>query len=57
MESRASSCCLVSKHVPNARIVADRFHVLRLINHHFLACWRDLDSAGSKNRLLRAREA
>ena len=23
----------------NARIVADRFHVIRLINHHFLACW------------------
>jgi transposase len=41
---------LVRKHFPNARIVADRFHVIRLINHHFLACWRDLDSAGSKNR-------
>ena len=41
---------LVRKHFPNARIVADRFHVLRLINHHFLACWRDLDPAGSRNR-------
>jgi len=27
---------------PN-RIVADRFHVIRLVNHHFLTCWRDLD--------------
>ena len=41
---------LVRKHFPNARIVADRFHVIRLINHHFLACWRELDAAGSKNR-------
>jgi len=41
---------LVRKHFPNARIVADRFHVIRLINHHFLACWRELDPTGSKNR-------
>lgn len=41
---------LVRKHFPNARIVADRFHVIRLVNHHFLACWRDLDPVGSKNR-------
>lgn len=41
---------LVRKHFPNALIVADRFHVIRLINHHFLGCWRDLDPAGSKNR-------
>jgi transposase len=40
----------VRKHFPNARIVADRFHVIRLVNHHFLACWRELDAAGSKNR-------
>ena len=41
---------LVRKHFPNARIVADRFHVIRLINHHFLGCWRDLDPVASKNR-------
>ena len=41
---------LVRLHFPNARIVADRFHVIRLINHHFLACWRDIDGVGSKNR-------
>jgi len=41
---------LVRQHFPHARIVADRFHVIRLINHHFLACWRDLDPAGSKSR-------
>ncbi len=41
---------LVRKYFPNAQIVADRFHVIRIINHHFLACWRDLDATGSKNR-------
>jgi transposase len=30
--------------------VADRFHVIRLINQHFLACWRDLDPVGCKHR-------
>lgn len=41
---------LVRKHFPHARIVADRFHVIRLINHHFLACWRELDPTASRNR-------
>jgi transposase len=41
---------IVRKHFPNARIVADRFHVIRLINQHFLACWRELDPAGARNR-------
>lgn len=41
---------LIRKHFPNARIVADRFHVIRLVNHHFLNCWRELDAVGSKNR-------
>lgn len=41
---------IVKKHFPQARIVADRFHVIRLVNHHFLACWRDLDPEKAKNR-------
>ena len=41
---------LVRKHFPNARIVADRFHVIRLVNQHFLACWKELDPVGAKNR-------
>lgn len=41
---------IVRKHFPNALIVADRFHVIRLINQHFLACWRDIDPAGAKHR-------
>jgi transposase len=41
---------LVRRHFPNATIVADRFHVIRLINHHFQACWRQLDPEGSRHR-------
>lgn len=41
---------IVRKHFPNAVIVADRFHVIRLVNHHFLACWREIDPVGSKHR-------
>jgi transposase len=41
---------IARKYFPNARIVADRFHVIRLVNHQFLSCWRQLDPLGSKNR-------
>lgn len=41
---------LVRRHMPQARIVADRFHVIRLVNHHFLTVWRQLDEIGAKNR-------
>jgi transposase len=41
---------IVRKHFPKALIVAGRFHVIRLINHHFLNGWRDIDLSGSKNR-------
>jgi transposase len=41
---------LVRKHFPQAKIVTDRFHVIRLINQHFLACWREIDASGSKHR-------
>jgi transposase len=50
MDLAAVYRAIVRKHFPNARIVADRFHVIRLVNHHFLACWRELDPAGAKNR-------
>jgi len=50
MDLAASYRALVRKHFPKARIVADRFQVIRTINHHFLACWKELDPAGAKNR-------
>jgi len=41
---------LVKRHFPNAKIVSDRFHVIRLINHHFLKLWQQIDPDGRKNR-------
>ena len=41
---------IARKYFPNAQIVADRFPVIRLINHHFLACWREIDPVASKHR-------
>ena len=41
---------IVRKYFPNARIVADRFHVIRLVNHHFLNVWKGQDEIGRKNR-------
>jgi transposase len=50
MDLSSTYRAIVRKHFPQALIVADRFHVIRLINHHFLNCWRDIDPTGSKNR-------
>ena len=41
---------IVRKFFPNALIVADRFHVVRLVNHHFLRLWQQHDPVGRKNR-------
>jgi len=50
MDLATSYRSLVRTHFPNARIVAHRFHVIRIINHHFLNCWREIDPVASKNR-------
>jgi transposase len=41
---------IIRKHFPNAKIVSDRFHIIRLINHHFLKLWQQIDPIGRKNR-------
>lgn len=41
---------IVKKHFPNAMIVADRFHVVRLIGQQFLKTWSQFDPVGRKNR-------
>ncbi len=41
---------IVRRYFDNAMIVADRFHVVRLINHHFLEAWKGIDPIGRKNR-------
>jgi transposase len=50
MDLSSSYRALVHKHFPQAQIVADRFHVIRLVNVHFLACWREMDPVGAKHR-------
>lgn len=41
---------IARKYFPNAAIVADRFHVIRLINNHFLSAWRSIDPGAAWNR-------
>jgi transposase len=41
---------IIEKHFPNAAIVSDRFHVIRLVNFHFLKVWADIDPVGRKSR-------
>ncbi len=41
---------MVKQYFPNARIVADRFHVIKLINHHFLKTWQMLDPDAKYSR-------
>ncbi len=41
---------IVHHYFPNAKIISDRFHVIRLVNHHFLKLWQQTDPVGRKNR-------
>jgi transposase len=41
---------IAQQYFPNALIVADRFHVIRLVNQHFLKLWQQHDPEGRKNR-------
>jgi transposase len=41
---------IARRYFPNATIVADRFHVVRLINQHFLKVWQQHHPEGRKNR-------
>ena len=50
MDLSAAYRALVVRHFPNALIVTDRFHVIRLISQQFVAVWRRIDPVGSKNR-------
>lgn len=50
MDLSATYRAIARKYFPNAKVVADRFHVIRLVNHHFLTAWKLLDPNGGKNR-------
>lgn len=41
---------IARRYFPDAIIVADRFHVVRLVNQHFLKAWQQHDPEGRKNR-------
>ncbi|MCB9073040.1 MAG: ISL3 family transposase [Bdellovibrionaceae bacterium] len=41
---------IVRKYFPNAKIVADRFHVVRLLNQQFLKAWKQFDPIGRQDR-------
>lgn len=41
---------IARRYFPNAQIVTDRFHLIRLVNHHFLKVWQQQDPEGRKNR-------
>lgn len=41
---------IVKKHFTNALIVADRFHVMRLVNQQFVKTWGELDESGRRHR-------
>jgi transposase len=50
MDLSATYRSIARKYFPKALIVADRFHVIRLVNHQFLAAWAQLDATGRANR-------
>ena len=50
MDLSATYRALAKRHFPNAKILADRFHVIRIVNHHFLSAWKAIDPVGAKNR-------
>lgn len=41
---------IARRYFPQATIVADRFHVIRLVNQHFLKAWQQQDPEGRRNR-------
>jgi transposase len=41
---------IARRYFPSATIVADRFHVIRLVNQHFLNAWKDVHPEGRRNR-------
>lgn len=50
MDLSSSYRSLVKKHFPNAKIVADRFHVIRLLQHQCMMTYRELSNKVKNNR-------
>ena len=49
MDLSSSYRSLIKKHFPNAKIVADRFHVIRLIQHQCMMTYRELSDKVKSN--------
>jgi len=41
---------IAKRHFPNAVIVADRFHVIRLVGQYLMEAWKQLEPVGRKHR-------
>ena len=50
MDLSSTYRAIVRRHFPQALIVADRFHVIRLIGHHIHQLWRQIDPSHRWNR-------
>lgn len=50
IDMSASYRSIIRKYFPNAKIVADRFHVIRLIGHHFLKACQAIDPKSKHQR-------
>ena len=50
MDLSSSYRSVVKKYFPKAKIVSDRFHVVRSIAHALLETWKQFDETGRKNR-------
>jgi transposase len=50
IDMSSSYRALVRRYFPNARIVADRFHVIRLVLHHFMELFRRIAPELGRNR-------
>lgn len=50
MDLASTYRAIVRRHFPQALIVADRFHVIRLIGHHIHQLWRRIDPSHRWNR-------
>jgi len=50
MDLCSSYRSIVKRHFPHAKIVADRFHVIRLLHHQCMATYRQLDTDIKHNR-------
>ena len=50
MDLSSTYRAIIKKHFPNAKIVADRFHVIRLIQHQCMMTYRTLSTQVKSNR-------